>query len=67
MTDAARRQRIEDLCMAALDQDVRTRSAFLAGACEGDAALRQEVEKLLSHADAAENFLGTPIRMNSPL
>ena len=63
MTDAARRQRIEDLCMAALDQDVHTRAAFLAGACEGDAGLRQEVEKLLSHADAAEDFLATPISL----
>jgi Tol biopolymer transport system component len=61
MTDAERRRRIEDLCHAALDQQMHERSAFLAAACEDDEALRHEVEKLLAHAQTAEGFLATPI------
>jgi serine/threonine protein kinase/Tol biopolymer transport system component len=61
MIDAARRQRIEDLCEAALDQEASARSAFLATACKDNDELRREVEKLLIHAEAAEGFLVTPI------
>ncbi len=61
MTDAERRQRIEDICHAALDQPVPDRPAFVAAACEDDDALRLEVERLLSHAQTAERFLATPI------
>ena len=61
MTDPERRQRIEDLCDAALDRDARERAAFVAAACGDDEALRSEVEALLSHADRAEGFLATPI------
>jgi len=61
MIEAERRQRIDDLCHAALDRPADQRSAFLAAACNGDEPLRQEVEKLLAHADAAERFLATPI------
>jgi len=57
MTDASRRQRIEDLCDAALDRDPHERAAFLTHACENDDALREEVERLLSHANAADDFL----------
>ena len=61
MTDAERRQRIEDICHAALDQPVPDRPAFVAAACQDDEALRLEVERLLSHAQTAERFLATPI------
>ena len=33
----------------------------MAAACEGDAALRQEVDALLAHAQTAEGFLVTPL------
>ncbi|MDQ3488919.1 MAG: protein kinase [Acidobacteriota bacterium] len=61
MTDLERRQRIEDLCDAALDRDARERAAFVARACGDDEALRLEVEALLTHAQKAEGFLATPI------
>ena len=61
MTDADRRQRIEDLCHAALDHAEHERSAFLAAACEHDEVLRQDVEKLLAYSATAERFLATPI------
>ena len=61
MTDRERRRRIEELCDAALDHEVRERAAFVAGACGQDEALRQEVDALLAHAQAAEGFLATPI------
>ena len=61
MTDPERRRRVEDLCDAALNRDARERTAFVAAACEGDEALRQEVEALLAHAQTAEGFLAAPI------
>ena len=61
MTDAERRQRVDDLCDAALARDVRERAAFVAAACGDDAALRREVEALLAHAPSAERFLEAPI------
>ena len=61
MTDPERRRRIEDLCDAALEHDVRARAAFVASACSGDEALRQDVEALLAHAQRAQGFLEQPI------
>ena len=61
MTDAERRRRVEHVCDAALDRDPRERAAFVAAACGGDEALRQEVEALLAHAQTAEGFLAAPI------
>jgi Tol biopolymer transport system component len=61
MTDPGRRQRVEDVCDAALDRDSDERPAFVAAACEGDDALRREVEGLLAHAQKAERFLATPV------
>jgi Tol biopolymer transport system component len=61
MTDAERRQRIDELCHAALNQAVHERSAFVAAACEHDELLRQDVEKLLSYAETADRFLASPI------
>jgi Tol biopolymer transport system component len=61
MSDPERQQRVEEVCDAALDRDPRERAAFVAAACEGDPALRKEVDSLLAHAAAAERFLATPI------
>jgi eukaryotic-like serine/threonine-protein kinase len=52
--------RIETIYHAALERPIDARAGFLADACEGDAGLQAEVERLLRHdADAAE-FLETP-------
>jgi Tol biopolymer transport system component len=61
LTDLDRRQRIEEVCDAALDHDAHDRGAFVAAACGRDDALRQEVESLLAHAQRAEGFLSAPI------
>jgi Tol biopolymer transport system component len=61
VTDMERRRRVEDLCDAALDRDPSERAAFVAAACGRDEGMRQDVEALLAHAQAAEGFLATPI------
>ena len=61
MTDPDRRRRVDDLCDAALDREARERAAFVAAACGRDEPLRQEVEALLAHAQAAEGFLAAPV------
>jgi Tol biopolymer transport system component len=61
VTDLERRRRIEEVCDAALDHEAHERAAFVAAACGGDDALRQEVESLLAHAPEAEGFLAAPI------
>jgi serine/threonine protein kinase len=60
-TDPERRRRIEDICDAALERPLRERPAFVAAACGGDEALRQDVEALLARALTAEHFLSAPI------
>jgi eukaryotic-like serine/threonine-protein kinase len=61
VTDNERRRRIEELCDGALERDANDRAAFVRTACGSDVALRQEVESLLAHARAAEEFLVTPM------
>ena len=39
---------------------LNARPAYLAEVCNGDEALRHEVERLLAHGDQAANFLETP-------
>src|SRR3989475_1077664 len=53
----ARLQTIEEIFHAALDQDPDQTSAFLDTACEGDAALRREVEALLTSDQRAGRFI----------
>ena len=48
---------VERLCQAALELSVETRALFLAEACAGDDALRQEVESILAHEAGAIDFL----------
>jgi Tol biopolymer transport system component len=55
-----RYQRIGELFDAALERPPAERAAFLAGACGADVALREEVEKLLSHHDESAEFLASP-------
>ncbi|MGB8543662.1 MAG: serine/threonine-protein kinase [Candidatus Acidiferrales bacterium] len=53
-------KQIEDLYHAALDQDESARSTFLQQICNGDEALRHEVESLLYYGLRADNFIETP-------
>jgi eukaryotic-like serine/threonine-protein kinase len=59
-----RRQRIEDLFEAALEQPPEHRAAFLAEACRSDGGLRTEVEALLA---AHERVSGPLERSVTPL
>lgn len=55
MTPAERARRAQTLFEAALEVDASQRADFLKAACEEDAALREEVEGLLSSLEAAES------------
>ena len=55
-----RRNQISELYHAALALPVGERSGFVKEACEGDEALRQEVESLLGYESASARFLETP-------
>jgi eukaryotic-like serine/threonine-protein kinase len=53
----ARFQTIEEIFLAALEQEPGQVSAFLDTACEGDAVLRREVEALLASDQRAGRFI----------
>jgi len=53
----ARFQTIEEIFLAALEQEPDQVSAFLDKACDGDAALRHEVETLLASDQRAGRFI----------
>ena len=53
-------ERIRALFHAALEQPADARTAFVASACEGNEALRREVESLLDAHRAADRFLERP-------
>jgi serine/threonine-protein kinase len=57
---AERWRRIEALCEAALGHPPGDRAAFLASACD-DTAVRRDVERLLTYAEASSQFLETPV------
>jgi Tol biopolymer transport system component len=61
VTDPVHRQRVEELCDAALDRDERERAAFVAAACGDDQMLRRDVETLLANAHKADGFLVTRV------
>jgi len=62
VTEAERRQRVEDICDDALRRaEEDDRAAFVVIACDGDEGLRQEVEALLLHAQRADKFLTASI------
>jgi eukaryotic-like serine/threonine-protein kinase len=52
--------RMKAVFLAALDRPAGERTAFVAGACGGDDALRREVESLLASDEAATGFCETP-------
>ena len=54
-------RRIESLCHAALARPAEDRAAYLAEACGGDQALREEVESLVAEGDADGSFLELPV------
>jgi len=53
-------RKVEQLFHAALEREENQRAAYLAGACQGDEALRREVESLLARQKQAENFMEKP-------
>jgi eukaryotic-like serine/threonine-protein kinase len=55
----ARFQTIEEIFLAALEQEPEQLSAFLERACDGDAVLRREVEALLASDQRAGRFIET--------
>ena len=48
--DKSRAEKLESLFAAAVEMSPEHRSAFLERACDGDRALREEIEALLAHA-----------------
>jgi serine/threonine protein kinase/Flp pilus assembly protein TadD len=57
---AERWQQVEQVYNSALEKDASQRAAFLAEACAGDDALRQEVESLLAYQQRSEDFIESP-------
>ena len=53
-------RRVDDLLQSALDRETHQRAAFLAEACAGDRALREQVEALLAADQDARDFLEPP-------
>ncbi len=53
-------RRVEDLYHRALELDESKRAEFLKHACEDNEVLRREVESLLAHEQAAQNFIESP-------
>jgi len=53
-------QQISQLYHGALARDVSQRARFVADACAGDEALRQEVESLLAREATVEGFMAAP-------
>ena len=62
----ARFQTIEEIFLAALDQEPDQVSAFLDTACEGDAVLRREVEALLASDQRAGRFIERSVLVSRP-
>jgi serine/threonine-protein kinase len=51
---------VKELFQSALEHDANSRSAFLDSVCNGDYALRREVEVMLAYHDEAEGFIEAP-------
>lgn len=60
MTDPERWHQVDRIFAEALELAVAERPAFLDAACAGDAALRKEVEQLLSADQESTSFLDKP-------
>src|SRR5690242_8300763 len=61
MTDQTRRRRVDEICDGAIGRVGSDRDAFVAAACVGDPTLRDEVQALLAHAEAADRFPSSPL------
>ena len=59
-------QQVSRIYSDALARDSGERASFLRDACQGDEALRQEVESLLAQPASTENFLGEPALAMAP-
>ena len=55
-----RRRLIDELFHAASELPPNERGNFLASACQGDASLRAEIEKLIDGSDRAGDFIESP-------
>ncbi len=58
--DPDRWRRVEEIYFGALELEQARRNDYLDGACGGDAALRDEVGRLLDDEAEAENFIESP-------
>ena len=68
MTAAERAQRVADIVEEALEREPAEQASFLESACDGDVALRAEVESLLGFRAQAETFIEQPaIETNADL
>ena len=52
--------RVKEVFEAALERDSSQRASFLDEACDGDIALRREVESLIESYEKEENFMSLP-------
>lgn len=53
-------QRVERVCIAAMERDEAERTAYVAAACAGDEMLQREVNSLLAGSDRAGKFMESP-------
>jgi serine/threonine protein kinase/tetratricopeptide (TPR) repeat protein len=60
------RQDCLDIFSDAIDLPLNARAAFLERTCNGDQALRREVELLLKHHDESGDFIDTPAFVAAP-
>ncbi len=58
---SSRSERVQNVLAGASELTREKRGAYLDAACEGDAALRAEVESLLESHDEAGRFMGHPV------
>ncbi len=59
--DAARWERLEEICHAALLRTGPDRAAWLEEACDGDAALRRDALELIAQLERGPAFLDVPL------
>ncbi|MGE5209037.1 MAG: protein kinase domain-containing protein, partial [Alphaproteobacteria bacterium] len=52
---------VNDLFQSVADRAPEERTTYLQAACQGDEALRREVESLIASYERAENFIETPV------
>ncbi len=59
--DAARWERVKEICLAASERSADSLTAYVEDACAGDEALRAEVESLLDQFEQEPQFFEEPI------